>query len=95
MQSVNSFKMSHQNKIKLYEWLSYLFIAGATVFLFMQNRLQGSLVMAALLLAIGMFMRMLIERTRYKACEEENEELKSDLRRLTALLAEEKKKKIN
>lgn len=87
--------MSHKTALKIYEWMSYLFIVAATVFVFLQQRLASSLVMAALLLALGMFMRMLMERTRYKACEEENEELKSDLRRLTALLAEEKRKKNN
>lgn len=75
--------------------MSYLFIVAATVFVFMQQKMMNALVIAALLLALGMFMRMLMERTRYKACEEENDDLKSDLRRLTALLAEEKRKKNN
>ena len=40
-------------------------------------------------------MRLMMERTRYRACEEENDELRADLRRLTQLLAEEKKKNQN
>lgn len=87
--------MSHKTALKVYEWMSYLFIVAATVFVFMQQKMMNALVIAALLLALGMFMRMLMERTRYKACEEENDDLKSDLRRLTALLAEEKRKKNN
>lgn len=84
--------MSNQTAIKVYEWLSWILIMTATIFVFLQNRLQGSLTIAALLLAIGMFLRMLMERTRRQGCEEELQELTSDLRRLTALLAEEKKK---
>lgn len=87
--------MSHKTALKVYEWMSYLFIVAATVFVFKQNAWANALVIAALLLALGVFMRMLMERTRCKSYEEENEELRSDLRRLTALLAEEKRKKNN
>ena len=49
-------------------------------------------VIPAILLVLAMFMRMMMERTRRKACEDEIDELQNDLRRLTRLLAEEKKK---
>ena len=45
-----------------------------------------------LVLALAIFCRWMMDRHRYKACEEENDQLKADLRRLTQLLAEEKKK---
>ena len=84
--------MEHKTALKIYEWASYLLIAGATVVIFFQNRIPNGLVIVGLLLALAMFMRMLMERTRYKACEAENEELRTDLRRLTQLLAEAKRK---
>lgn len=83
--------MDNKTAIKIYEWASYICIAGATVLCILHD--IKFLVFAALLLAIGMFMRMLMERTRRRACEEENEELRNDLRRLTRLLAESKEQK--
>lgn len=85
--------MSHKTAIKIYEYSSYVLIIGATVIYFMLKS-QG-LALTMLVLALAMTMRMLMERHRYKACEEENDELKADLRKLTLLLAEEKKKNSN
>lgn len=85
--------MNHKTEIKIYEWLSFVCIIGATI-LCIYRTLQ-LLIIAALLLAIGMFLRMLMERTRRKACEEEIDELHNDLRRLTKLYAESQQKKNN
>ena len=82
--------MSHKTALKIYEYASYLLIIGATVIYFTLKAEGLSLTM--LVLALAMTMRMLMERQRFKACEEENDQLKDDLRRLTLLLAEEKKK---
>ena len=82
--------MSHKTALKIYEYASYLLIIGATV-LYFTLKAEG-LALTMLVLALAMTMRMLMERQRFKACEEENDQLKDDLRRLTLLLAEEKKK---
>lgn len=84
--------MEHKTALKIYEWASYLLIVGATVVIFLQHKIPNGLVIVGLLLALAMFMRMLMERTRYKACEAENEELKRDLRQLTQLLSESQRK---
>lgn len=83
--------MSHKTAMKIFEYASYLLIIGATVIYFVLKS-QG-LALTMLVLALAMTARMLMERQRYKACEEENDQLRDDLRRLTQLLAEEKKKK--
>lgn len=82
--------MTHKTTLKIYEWLSYILLLGATVVYFVLKSRAVGLVMGILVLAV--FSRLMMERTRTKACEEENEQLKDDLRRLTLLLAEEKKK---
>ena len=46
-------------------------------------------------LALAIFCRWMMDRHRYKACDEENDQLRDDLRRLTQLYAEEKKKNNN
>ena len=40
---------------------------------------------AFIVLALAIFCRWMMDRHRYKACEEENNELRNDLRRLAAL----------
>ena len=84
--------MKHKTVLKIYEWASYILIAGATAFIFLQNKVPNGLVIVGLLLALAMFMRMLMERTRCKSYEEEIDELQADLRRLTQLLAEAKRR---
>ena len=81
--------MTHKTALTIYEWISYLLIAGATVIYFALKERGIALTLVVLVLAV--FMRMMMERTRRKACEEENEELRNDLRRLTQLLAEAKR----
>lgn len=82
--------MTHKTALKIYEWASYILILAATVIYFIFKARGVDLVL--IILVIAVFMRLMMEKTRYKACEEENDELKDDLRRLTQLLAEEKKK---
>ena len=82
--------MQRKTALRIYEWLSYLLIVGATVVYFVYHEAGVNLVLLILLLAV--FMRLMMERTRYKACDEENDELREDLRKLTRLLAEEKRK---
>ncbi|MBQ9418304.1 MAG: hypothetical protein IJU19_06995 [Bacteroidales bacterium] len=86
--------MSHKTAIKIYEITSYVLILGATVVYFMlkSDSQTIGLSLTMLLVAVAVAMRWMMERHRFKACEEENDELKADLRRLTQLLAEEKKK---
>ena len=76
--------MSYATTLKIYEYLSYLMIVAATVIYFALKPNSALLTMVVLVLAV--FMRLMMERTRRKALEEENDELKNDLRRLTALL---------
>lgn len=82
--------MTHNTALKIYEWGSYLLIVGATILYFVLKERGIALVLVVLVLAI--FMRLMMERTRRKACEDEIDELQGDLRRLTRLLAEAQKK---
>ncbi|MDY5969604.1 MAG: hypothetical protein SPJ13_06295 [Bacteroidales bacterium] len=85
--------MNSDTASKIYEWASYVLVLGATVLFFAMkgNPLRFNLTLIALVAAE--YMRVLMYRSRSRAAEGENEELKRDLRRLTALLAEEKEKK--
>ena len=85
--------MSHKTALKIYEWASYILLLGATVVYFWLKTQGVAIVLIILILAV--FMRLMMERTRFRACEDENDELRADLRRLTQLLAEEKKKHQN
>ncbi|MBR1798840.1 MAG: hypothetical protein IJ761_02945 [Bacteroidales bacterium] len=85
--------MSHKTALRIYEIASYVLIIAATVVYFAMRQQRLTLTLLILVLAIAM--RMMMERHRYKACEEENDQLRDDLRRLTRLLAEEKKNKSN
>ena len=82
--------MSHSTAVKIYEYASYVLIIGATV-LYFKMKTQG-VALTLIVLALAIFCRWMMDRHRYKACEEENDGLRQDLRRLTQLLAEEKKK---
>lgn len=84
--------MRKETAIKLWEWSSYIVILGATLvfFLFKKN-----LDITLLLLVVAVYLRVMMYRTKYKACQEENELLESDLRKLTHLLESQKKKEIN
>ena len=89
--------MSHKTAIKIYEIASYVLIIGATVVYFMLKS-SGSMLnlsLTMILVALAIAMRWMMERHRFKACEEELDQMKDDLRRLTQLYAEEKKKNSN
>ena len=86
-------KMSHKTAIKIYEIASYVLILGATAIYFWQK--QQGLSLTMLVLALAIFCRWMMDRHRFKSCDEENDQLRDDLRRLTQLYAEEKKKNNN
>ena len=85
-------QMSHKTAIRVYEIASYVLIAGATavVFLMKEHPMRLSLTMLILMVAIGC--RWMMERHRCKAANDEIDQLQDDLRRLTQLYAEEKKR---
>ena len=89
----NHWTMSHKTAIKVYEIASYVLILGATAIYFWMK--QRGLSLTMLVLALAIFCRWMMDRHRYKACDEENDQLRDDLRRLTQLYAEEKKKNNN
>ena len=88
--------MDYQKTLRIYEWVSYILILGATVAYFLL-RAQGpwALNLTLCILVLAVFCRLMMERTRHQAADAENDELKNDLRRLTQLYAEEKKKNEN
>lgn len=82
--------MTHKTQLRIWEWASYVLIIGATVvYLIMKTK---GIMLTLIILLLALFSRLMMERVRRSACEAENEELKADLRRLTQLLAEEKKR---
>lgn len=87
--------MSHKTAIRVYEIASYVLILGATavVFLMKEHPMRLPLTMVILMVAIGC--RWMMERHRYKAANDEIDQLQNDLRRLTQLYAEEKKRNNN
>ena len=98
--------MNHKTALKVYEIVSYVLIICAKVafvfFTFRDNislmqRVNSTFVLlvSVLLLAAAGFARMFMERERFRSCDEENDKLREDLRRLTLLLAEERKKNNN
>lgn len=88
--------MTFQTKLKIFELISYLLIAAATVLYFIL-RGQGpwALNITLVVLVLAVFSRLMMERVRRQASDAENQELKDDLRRLTQLYAEERKKNAN
>ena len=84
--------MDKNTQAKLYEWASYLLIIGATVYFFVSHK---EVTITMMFIVLALFCRNMMYRVRYKMFEEENEELKVDLRRLTNLLEVEKKKNHN
>ena len=83
--------MSHKTAIRLYEIASYVLILGATAVYFMLKESPMRLSLTMMLVAVAIAMRWMMERHRSKAADQ----LNADLRRLTQLLAEEKKKNNN
>ena len=84
--------MSHKTAIRLYELISYVLILGATVVFFLLKDSPMRLSLTMILVTLAVAMRWLMERHRAKSADEEIDQLQADLRRLTQLLAEEKKK---
>ena len=84
--------MSHKTAIRLYEIISYVLILGATIIFFMLKDSPMRLSLTMILVTLAVAMRWLMERERAMSADEEIDQLQADLRRLTQLLAEEKKK---
>lgn len=89
--------MSHKTAIKVYEIASYVLILAATVLYFV---LKGSvpvlrIFLLMMLVALALVCRWMMERHRFRSAEDEIDQLKDDLRRLTQLYAEEKKRNRN
>ena len=85
--------MNYQRTLRIYEWISYILIIAATVVYFvLRSRGAGALNLTLCILVVAVFSRLMMERTRRQAADAENDELKNDLRRLTQLYAEERKK---
>ena len=87
--------MSHKTAIKVYEIASYVLILGATAAYFLLKTSDLRLSLTMILVALAILMRMMMERHRFRSAEDEIDQLKDDLRRLTQLYAEEKKKNNN
>ena len=84
--------MSHKTAIKIYEIASYVLILGATAILFAMKDNPMRLPLTMLLLALAFGCRWMMERHRFKSAEAEIDQLQEDLRKLTLLLAQEKKR---
>ena len=77
--------MTDTTAAKIYEYGSYVLILAATaVFFFMDKNVELTL----LVLVVAVYLRVMMYRTRFQGAAKENEELKSDLRRLTQALKE-------
>ncbi|MCQ2273613.1 MAG: hypothetical protein MJZ86_02335 [Bacteroidales bacterium] len=87
--------MNYQRNLRIFEYVSYFLLLAATVVCFAFRDALWRLDVTLLLIMLALFARLMMERTRYKAADAENDELKADLRRLTQLYAEEKKKNQN
>ena len=74
--------MKEETKITVYKWVSYVLILAATVVFFITKNVDITL----LVLVVAVYAHALMYRCKYNSCIQENEELKSDLRRLTSLL---------
>ena len=85
--------INYQRRLRIYEWTSYILILGATVLYFVL-RSQGAqaLNLTLVLLVLAIACRLMMERTRRQAADAELDELREDLRKLTQLYAEEKKR---
>jgi c-di-AMP phosphodiesterase-like protein len=92
-QNSNADTMNYQRTLRIYEWISYILIIGATIICFvLRSRGAWALNLTICILLLAIFCRLMMERTRRLAADAENDQLKDDLRRLTHLYAEEKKK---
>lgn len=80
--------MNNTTAAKIYEWGSYILILAATAIFFITGKKVD---LTLLVLVLAVYMRVMMYRTRLKSYEEENEELKNDLRRLTQVLEQKSK----
>lgn len=80
--------MTDETAAKIYEWGSYILLIGATVVFFATHR---NIDLTLLILVVAVYLRVMMYRTKYKAFEAENEDLKKDLRRLTQVLKEKER----
>lgn len=81
--------MNDNAAAKIYEWMSYVLIVGATVVFFATGKKVD---LTLLILVVAVYMRVMMYRTRLKSFESENQDLRNDLRKLTQLLREKEQK---
>ncbi|MCR5423168.1 MAG: hypothetical protein K6E93_00190 [Bacteroidales bacterium] len=81
--------MNDNTAAKIYEWMSYVLIVGATVVFFVTGKKVD---LTLLILVVAVYMRVMMYRTRLKSFESENQDLRNDLRKLTQLLREKEQK---
>ena len=89
--------MSHKTAVKIYEIASYVLILAATALMLvpkLKAAMEGSNLLAVImiLIALATAARWGMEHHRFRSAEGEIDQLQGDVRRLTQLLAEEKKK---
>ncbi len=84
--------MTNDTATGIYKWGSIILIVAATAVFFLIDRKTGNPSLTLLVMVAALCMRMLMYRTKFRAASEENEELKTDLRRLTQLLKEKSDK---
>lgn len=87
--------MNYKRNLRIYEYVSYFLMLAATVVCFAFRNEPWRIDTTLLIIVLALFARLMMERTRFKSADAENDELKADLRRLTQLYAEEKKKNQN
>ncbi|MCR4829353.1 MAG: hypothetical protein K5864_07825 [Bacteroidales bacterium] len=75
---------------RIWEGASYVLILGGTVYYFVSGKETG---ITMIIVALAIFCYAMTYRVRYRICQDENEELRSDIRRLTNLLEVAKKTK--
>lgn len=89
--------MSHKTAVKIYEIASYVLILAATALMLvpkLKAAMEGYNLLAVImiLIALATAARWGMEHHRFRSAEGEIDQLQGDVRRLTQLLAEEKKK---
>lgn len=84
--------MSKDTASKIFEWCSYILILGATAVFFLLKEMPVLRInLTLIVLVVAVYMRALMYRSRLRGTSDENEELRRDLRRLTAILSEKEK----
>ena len=92
--------MNHKTAVKIYEIASYVLILFATALMLVPKfkaAMEGYNLLAVImiLIALATAARWGMEHHRFRSAEDEIDQLQADVRRLTQLLAEEKKKNNN